>query len=180
MGLGTRLGVRLPRDLGTGDALGVGEIDAVAVGDIERDGGRVEGVGDAGGDEVEELGDVFRLQQLAAEAVEHLRLAAAGVGFFGLLADAVGEVAGVDGGAEEGEQRDPVLGVGDGEGADRRKEEVVEADGGGNGGADGVAQAPVAGENQDQQQQGERDGGVVGAEVVAVESYNTGERSWRR
>ena len=77
-----------PGDLGAGDALGVGEIDAVAVGDVEGDGGGIEGVGDAGGDEVEQLGDVLGLEQLAAEAVKHLGLAAAGVGVFGLLTDA--------------------------------------------------------------------------------------------
>ena len=175
-GAGDDLGVRLPRHLGTGDALGVGEIDAVVVGDVQRHRRAVEGVGDAGGDEVEELGDVFRLQELAAQAVEHLRFAAARVGFVTLLADARGQVAGVDGGAQEGEQRHPVLGVGDGEGADGRQEEVVERDGGGNGCADGVAQAPVSCENQHQQQQGKRDGGVVGVNGVMVEQYNTRER----
>ena len=74
----------------------------------------------------------------------------------------------VDAGAEEGEQGDPVAGVGDGEGADGGKEEVVEQDGGGDGSADGVAQAPVAGEDENQQQEGERDGGVVGPGEAAV------------
>ena len=120
---------RVPGDLRTGDALGVGEIDAVAVGEIEGDGGAVEGVGHAGWDEVEELGDVLRLQQLTSEAVEHLGFEAAGVGLVRLLADAGGQVAGVDGGAEEGEEGDPVLGVADGEGADRGKEVVVEEEG---------------------------------------------------
>ncbi len=44
-----------------GEPFGVGEVDAVAFGEVEGDGGGVEGVGDGGGDEVEELADVLGL-----------------------------------------------------------------------------------------------------------------------
>ena len=115
------------------------------------------------------------MEELAAEAVEHLGLAAAGVGFVGLFADAIGEMAGKDRGAEEGKQSDPVLGVGDGERVDGREEEVVEADGCGDGCDDGVTESPVGCEDEDDKKQCERYGGGVGAKDVTVESYNTGK-----
>ncbi len=111
---------------------------------------------------------------MTAEAVEHLGLAAAGVGFGGLLADTVGEVAGEDGGAQESEQSDPVLGVGDCECVDGRQKEEVEEECSGDGGDDGVTKAPVGREDEDQDQQRKRDGGGVDAGEVAIESYNTG------
>jgi len=135
--------------------------------------GAVEGVGHAGWNEVEQLGYVLRLQQLAAKAVEHLRFETARVDLVRLLADAAGQMAGIDRGGEKGEQRDPVLGVVDGEGANRRKEVVVEQDSRGNRCANGVAQAPTAGEEQHQQKQSERYGGIVCPGKVMVESYNT-------
>src|SRR5579872_6234023 len=102
--------------------------------------------------------------------VEHLCFAASGVGLFGLFANARGQVAGVDSGTEEGEQGNPVLRIGDSEGAYRRQEEVVEQRGGGDGDANRITKTPVTGEDKYQQQQGERNCGVVrAAEVVFVE-----------
>src|SRR5208283_3915666 len=144
-------------------------------GEIERDGRAVEGVGHAGGDEVEQLGDVLRLQQLTAEAVEHLGFEAACVCLVRLLADAAGQMAGVDGCAEKDEESDPVLRVVDGESADRRKEVVVEQDGRGKRCANCVAQAPTAGEEQHKQKQSERYSGIVCPGKVMIESYNTGK-----
>ena len=90
-------------------------------------------------------------------------------------ADARGEMAGVDGGAEEDEEGDPVLGVADGEGAGRGKEVVVEEEGCAQRCANGVAQAPTAGKEQNKEKKSQRNGGVVCPGKVMIESYNTGK-----
>ena len=76
-----------------------------------------------------------------------------------LRAGARRQFAGGDGGDEEGEERDPVLRIGDGECADRRQEIIIEREGRGDRHEDGLPQAPEGGDPENSEQKSERDGG---------------------
>jgi hypothetical protein len=179
-GAGQRVGeVVEVRDFDFGDAVFAGLVETVAIEQIEQAGAGGGDAGDGGGHGAEQSGDAFGLEELAAEAEEDFELALAAASFFGLVASLLREAAGEDGGGEKGEEREPVLRVGDGERADRRQEEEVVSRGGGKRDDDGVTQTPLGGENEDEEQKGERDGGGVDVKPAAVDEYNSGQSAER-
>jgi len=160
---------------GLGRPVGTGAIDLVAIEQIEEDGVGAGGECDGRRDGVGEAGKLVGLEQGAAERVEDFEFDLAGAGLLGFFSNAVGETAGDDRCDEKDEEGQEVLGVGDGEAADGREEEEVVAGGGRDGGDDGVAQAPTRSDEEDEQKEGERDGGLVDADHEGVEGYNSSE-----
>ena len=67
------------------------------------------------GNAIEQLNHVAGFEQALAEGVELFDFAAALRGVFGFLAGAGGKMAGQDRDDQKGEERDPILRVGDGE-----------------------------------------------------------------
>ena len=68
---------------------------------------------------------------------------------------------------QETEERNPILGIRDREGPDRREEEPVECQGGGNGGRAGLRESPQGGDDQNKQQVCETDRGRVHGEAAS-------------
>ena len=65
--------------------------------------------------------------------------------------------------------------VGDGKGADGWKEIEVVKGGGEHGGRDGVTEAELRREHEDEKQQRERDRGGVDVEPAVKDKYNSGQ-----
>src|SRR5947209_18899224 len=84
-------------------------------------------------------------------------------------------MAGVDCRAQECEQRNPVLSVTDGEGADRRQKEEVKQYGSCERCTDRVTQAPCSRQNQHNDEEGQRHGRLVGMKSELVETDYSGE-----
>lgn len=161
-------------------ALDAGLVDAVSGEEVEHDGLGRGGDADQVGKGVDEGGDVFGLEEFAAEGEEDFEFLLTVSGVAGFVAGFLREPAADDAGGKEGEEGEPVLRVGDGEGADGRKEvEVIEGgcydrDG------DGDAEAPSCCEEEDEEQKGKRDGRRIDVEPAAVEKYNSGESAKRQ
>ena len=86
----------------------------------------LEAIDDVIGDGVHEANHVAFAEKFLAEGVEALDFAAAAIGGVGFVANARGQLAAGNGGDEKGDKSNPVLGIGDGERADRRQEKIVE------------------------------------------------------
>ena len=84
-----------------------------------------------------------------------------------------------DRGDQEGEECDPVLRVGDGEGADRRQEIVIKSEGGDHRHENGLPQAPGGGDPEDAQQESERDRGRIQMEPAVADESNSSDRQRR-
>lgn len=101
---------------------------------------------------MDEFRDVFCLQQLAAEYEQDLQLLLAKTRLVSFIARLLRKSSSDDAGCQEGEERKPVLGVGDGEGAQRRQKIEVIASGGGYRDDNRVPEAEARGDKQDKQQ----------------------------
>ena len=148
---------------------GSGTIDVGAIRQGDGGGADAEGVHDVARDGVQQLGAVVARKQQLAEGVEAFQFLAALDGGPSPAAGAFRQFAGGDGGDEEGEQRDPVLRVGNGERADGRQEVVVEGKGRDHRHEDRLLQAVERGDPQHAQQKCQRNGGVVEMKAVADE-----------
>ena len=128
---------------------GAGAIDVGAGG--ERDGGRAdaEGLDDVTRNSVEQFGGVIAREQQLAESVEAFQFLAALDGGASVRAGARRKFAGRDGGDQEGEERDPVLRVGDGERADGRKKKIIESESRDDGHEDRLPHAVKGGNPED-------------------------------
>jgi len=104
-----------------------------------------EAIDDVVGNGVHELDDVAFAEEFLAEGVEAFDFAATAVGGVGFFANASGELATGDGGDEKREKSDPILGIGDGEGADGSEEKIVEEEHGSDGHGDGDDHSPHCG-----------------------------------
>ncbi len=122
---------------------GVVDLLALAVHGKQSGRGGAEDLHYLAGDDIQQLEHIVRGEQLLAKSVELLQFAAMGVGIFGLAPRALGELAGDDCGDQKGEERDPILGIGDGERAVRREEEEVVGKGCEHGEKDRAAQSPT-------------------------------------
>ena len=77
------------------------------------------------GNRIDEAEDVVGRQHLLAEGIELLQFTASAVGVVGFPARPIGELAGNDGSEQKGEECDPVLRIGDGEGANGRQKKKL-------------------------------------------------------
>ncbi len=93
---------------------GVGAIDLLRTEQVDGGSLGAESVAHVGGNRIQQFGYVIGGEQALAETVEAFHVAAALIGVGGLAAGAVGELAGDARGHQKGEQRHPVLRVGDG------------------------------------------------------------------
>ncbi len=149
-----------------------GSVDAVAVEEEKHERVGVGGGANKRGERADELGDVFCGEQVAAEGKKHGKLALAVACFFSLAAGTLGKAAADDACGQESEQGKPVLGVVDGERADWGEEIKVVADRSGDGQDHGLTQGPAGGDEEDEEQQGERDGGGVDAEPRVIDEHD--------
>src|SRR5581483_3297141 len=90
-----------------------GTIYAVTFDDVDRGVGCCKGIDEILWNRIQQFDDVFTDQKLLAEGIETLDFAAAFVGFARLAPHTFGEIAGNYCSNEKGEERHPVLGVGD-------------------------------------------------------------------
>ncbi len=116
---------------------------------------------------IDQAEHVVRGQHLLAEGVELLQFAAAAVGVVGLPPRTFGELAGNDGSEQKGEERNPVLRIGDGEGANRRQEKEVVGQGGDDGKKNRATQSPGGGNHQHGEQECESGGTGIGVQEAA-------------
>ncbi len=105
---------------------------------------------------IQQLQNVVRRQQLLAEAVKPFEFATPAHGFVRLLSRPVRQFAGNHSRGEKGKEGNPVLRVGDGEGADGRKKVVVERRRGDERGEQCVTQTPQGGHDQHGNQKRQR------------------------
>ena len=105
-----------------------GAIDFLFFSEKQGGGADFENVHNLRRNAVEQLNHVAGFEQALAEGVEFFDFAAALRGVFGFLAGAGGKMAGQHGDNQEGEKRNPILGIGDGEAADGRQEIIVEGE----------------------------------------------------
>ncbi len=103
-----------------------GAVDFLFFGEKQGSGADFKNVHDLRRDSIEQLNHVAGFEQALAEGVKFFDFAATLRSVFGFLAGAGGETAGKHGDHQESEKRDPVLRVGDGEGADRRQKIIIE------------------------------------------------------
>src|SRR5580700_2343713 len=132
---------------------GVGAIDLLGTEQIHCGGFCAESITDIGGNRVQQFGYVIGGKETLAEGVKAFHIAAALNGVGGLAAGAVCELTGDSGGYEKGEERNPVLGVGDSEGSDGRKKIIIEGERGEYGEKNGEAESPVGRYPQHHQQE---------------------------
>ncbi len=163
-------------DLVHGNGGGIAcQIAAVAFEQVKQDGVGMRCELDGGGDGIEHAGDIFRLQQLASKAVEHLDLTLAKPCVESLRARSLRKPRADDGSGEKGKEREPVLRVIDDQRADGRQKVIVVKQSGGDGHDDGVTQTPARGQKEHVKQQGESDGGLVDMELQVASGYNSGK-----
>src|SRR5580658_8784748 len=98
------------------------------------------------GQRVEQFENVIGGEQALAQSEEALDFAAAKLGALGFVAGALGEIAGNQSSEKKGEERNPVLRIGDGKSSDRRQKEKIKGRGGYNGHHYGIAQSPPGGD----------------------------------
>ncbi len=122
-----------------------GVIKLAFVLEVERGGSGAEGFNDVVGDGVQQGDGVAGNEQALAEGVEAFGFVALALGAQGFAPGACGELTDDERGGEEGQEGDPILRVGDGEGADRLDKEVVEHEHGGQGHKGGNQQSPERG-----------------------------------
>ena len=147
----------------------VGAINLPGTEQVNGGGLGAESVADIGGNRIQQFGDVIGGEQALAECVKPFDVAAALNGVGSLAAGAVREFAGDAGGDEKGEERDPVLRIGDGEGSDGGKKIIIEGERGEHGEKDGEAKSPIGGDPQDHQEESQGHGGGVYVDEAAVD-----------
>src|SRR5215213_2634409 len=101
------------------------------------------------------------LKSVAELRVESLDLMSSSFGFFGSSFGAGGELSRSHGGDKESEERDPVVGCSDGEGAEGRQEEEIETEHRDDRCQERRQAAPASCDEQHIQQQRERHGSRV-------------------
>ena len=116
----------------------------------------------------------FAEQDGPAQGIELLGFPLPAHGIEGLLADASGEVAGDQAGAEKRDEGDPVLRVGDGELSDGREKVIVEAEHRRDRGDGGEGEPPGGGDGQDADEVGEAGGGCVYVEDLEADGCGGG------
>ena len=142
---------------------GAGAVDFLLFGEKQGGGADFEDIHDLGGDAIEELNHVAGFEKALAESVELFDFAAALRGMLGLLTSTSGKMARKHGNDEKSEERDPILGIGDGKSAHGRQEVEIEREHGHDGHKHGNGNAPYGGNGQNGEQKSERDrGGIDG------------------
>ncbi len=114
---------------------------------------------------IQQFENILRCQQPLAQTEKPLHFAAALLRSLGLAARAFRQIAGHQRRHQKGEQRDPVLRIGDGESPDRRQKEKIERRRGADRHHHRVAQAPVGRGQQHRYQKHQRDGGVIDVQL---------------
>ena len=109
---------------------GTRTIDIGPVGQGDGRGFDAETLHDVSRDRIQEFDHVIAGKKLLAEFVKTFGLAAALIGALCLPARSLRQLAGDDGSDQESKQGDPILRIGNGQGADRRKKVVVESQSG--------------------------------------------------
>ena len=147
-----------------------------AGGPIEKgDGTGREGPRDEGGELLRYRTLRVGQQDGAAEGVEALHFLLALLGFARAVLGMRGEAAGDDGGGEKGAQGDPILGLGDVECANGRKEKEIETQDGEDRAGDRFDQPPFRADEQDGDHIGESGGGGVDGHQTVQDQGGDGD-----
>lgn len=128
---------------------------------------RAEGLNHLDGDGVEQAKHIVSRQHVLAESVELLQFPPPAVGVDGFPPRPFGELAGDDGSEQKSEQRNPVLGISDGEGSEGWEEIEVVSQGCDDGKKGRTAQPPGGGYHQHGEKERESCGTGIGVQETA-------------